>query len=107
MSDFALAGPIASSRGLSREFAKYLTCLSNDEADECYHLAAQSFVTYSFEDEFSMLNANINGTHHVLSDYETVLRPAVLFLPRVKCGKVAEVPQTDPAPFHLRFAYGI
>src|SRR5206468_10989456 len=34
---------------------------------ECYHLAAQSFVAYSFEDEFSTLNANINGTHHVLA----------------------------------------
>src|SRR3974390_2545853 len=35
--------------------------------DECYHLAAQSFVSYSFEDEFSTLNANINGTHFVLA----------------------------------------
>src|SRR5271155_645942 len=35
--------------------------------DECYHLAAQSFVSYSFEDEFSTLNTNINGTHNVLS----------------------------------------
>jgi hypothetical protein len=28
--------------------------------DGCYHLAAQSFVSYSFEDEFSMINVNIN-----------------------------------------------
>src|SRR5947199_2124865 len=35
--------------------------------DECYHLAAQSFVTYSFDDEFSTLNVNINGTHFILS----------------------------------------
>src|SRR5579863_8121234 len=35
--------------------------------DECYHLAAQSFVSYSFDDEFSTLNANINGTHYLLS----------------------------------------
>ena len=35
--------------------------------DECYHLAAQSFVSYSFEDEFSTINTNINGTHYVLS----------------------------------------
>ena len=35
--------------------------------DECYHLAAQSFVSYSFEDEFTTLNTNINGTHYVLS----------------------------------------
>jgi GDPmannose 4,6-dehydratase len=35
--------------------------------DECYHLAAQSFVSYSFDDEFSTLNTNINGTHYLLS----------------------------------------
>src|SRR4051812_46083833 len=35
--------------------------------DECYHLAAQSFVSYSFDDEFSTLNANINGTHYLLA----------------------------------------
>ena len=28
--------------------------------------AAQSFVSYSFEDEFSTINTNINGTHYVL-----------------------------------------
>src|SRR5256714_5116860 len=37
------------------------------QPDEVYHLAAQSFVSYSFEDEFSTINTNINGTHHVLS----------------------------------------
>jgi len=37
------------------------------QPDECYHLAAQSFVSYSFEDEFSTLNTNINGTHYLLS----------------------------------------
>src|SRR3990172_10091215 len=35
--------------------------------DECYHLASQSFVSYSFEDEFSTINSNINGTHFILS----------------------------------------
>ena len=35
--------------------------------DEIYHLAAQSFVSYSFEDEFSTLNSNINGTHFMLA----------------------------------------
>src|ERR1700733_4342592 len=37
------------------------------QPDEFYHLAAQSFVSYSFEDEFSTMNANINGTHYALS----------------------------------------
>src|SRR4030067_3766116 len=35
--------------------------------DECYHLAAQSFVKTSFDDEFSTMNININGTHNILS----------------------------------------
>jgi GDPmannose 4,6-dehydratase len=77
--------------------------------DECYHLAAQSFVTYSFEDEFSTLNANINGTHHIL----TALRdctPGCRFYFAASSemfGKVAEVPQNERTPFHPRSAYGI
>src|SRR6185437_16476900 len=39
---------------------------------ECYHLAAQSFVSYSFDDEFSTLNANINGTHFLLASVKNV-----------------------------------
>src|SRR5438477_4821741 len=38
--------------------------MSKVQPDEIYHLAAQSFVSYSFEDEFSTLNTNINGTHY-------------------------------------------
>ena len=34
---------------------------------EIYHLGAQSYVDYSFKDEFSTLNTNINGTHYMLS----------------------------------------
>src|SRR5258708_36478064 len=41
--------------------------MSAIQPDEVYHLAAQSFVRYSFEDEFSTLNTNINGTHYILS----------------------------------------
>src|SRR5207247_1331459 len=37
------------------------------QPDEVYHLAAQSYVSYSFEDQFSTLNTNINGTHYVLA----------------------------------------
>jgi GDPmannose 4,6-dehydratase len=77
--------------------------------DECYHLAAQSFVTYSFEDEFSTLNANINGTHHVLSALRDCA-PACRFYFAASSemfGKVAEVPQTETTPFHPRSAYGI
>ncbi len=44
-----------------------LTLVKKLEPDECYHLAAQSFVGFSFEDEFSTLSTNVNGTHVLLS----------------------------------------
>lgn len=79
------------------------------EPDECYHLAAQSFVTYSFEDEFSTLNSNINGTHYVLSAlHDCVPQCRFYFAASSEMfGKVAQVPQTEVTPFHPRSAYGI
>ncbi len=77
--------------------------------DECYHLAAQSFVTYSFEDEFSTLNANINGTHHVLAALRDCA-PGCRFYFAASSemfGKVAKTPQTESTHFHPRSAYGI
>src|ERR1700694_1566616 len=48
-------------------YASIFDVVDKVQPDEFYHLAAQSFVSYSFEDEFSTINTNINGTHHVLS----------------------------------------
>ncbi|HVP77582.1 MAG TPA: GDP-mannose 4,6-dehydratase, partial [Thermodesulfobacteriota bacterium] len=48
-------------------YASIFNVVDKLRPDECYHLAAQSFVNYSFEDEFSTINTNINGTHYVLS----------------------------------------
>lgn len=77
--------------------------------DECYHLAAQSFVSYSFEDEFSTLNANINGTHHILSAIRDIVPHCRFYFAGSSemFGKVEEVPQTERTRFHPRSAYGI
>ena len=48
-------------------FASLHSVVDRVKPDECYHLAAQSFVSYSFDDEFSTLNTNINGTHSLLA----------------------------------------
>ncbi len=48
-------------------YAGLFNVVERIQPHECYHLAAQSFVSYSFEDEFSLIHTNINGTHHVLS----------------------------------------
>ncbi len=77
--------------------------------DECYHLAAQSFVAYSFEDEFSTLNTNINGTHYVLAALRDCA-PGCRFYFAASSemfGKVSQVPQNEATPFHPRSAYGI
>jgi GDPmannose 4,6-dehydratase len=77
--------------------------------DECYHLAAQSFVGYSFEDEFSTINTNINGTHFVLSAIkENSPKCKVYFAASSEMfGLVKEVPQNEDTPFHPRSPYGI
>jgi GDPmannose 4,6-dehydratase len=49
--------------GSLESFASIFRVFNLVQPDECYHLAAQSFVSYSFEDEFSTINTNINGTH--------------------------------------------
>jgi GDPmannose 4,6-dehydratase len=77
--------------------------------DECYHLAAQSFVSYSFEDEFSTLNTNINGTHFMLAALRDA-RPECRFYfasSSEMFGKAREVPQNEQTPFHPRSSYGI
>jgi GDPmannose 4,6-dehydratase len=79
------------------------------EPDECYHLAAQSFVSYSFDDEFSTLQTNINGTHHVLATLRAI-SPGCRFYfagSSEMFGKVAEIPQVETTRFHPRSAYGI
>ena len=83
--------------------------LSRHEFDECYHLAAQSFVAESFADGFSTMNTNINGTHYLLAALRE-LQPACRFYfagSSEMFGKVHEVPQTEMTSFHPRSPYGI
>ena len=82
---------------------------SQQKYDECYHLAAQSFVAESFADGFSTLNTNIGGTHYVLAALRE-LQPGCKFYfagSSEMFGKVQEVPQKETTPFHPRSPYGI
>jgi len=77
--------------------------------DECYHLAAQSFVSYSFEDEFSTINTNINGTHFVLSAVKEKAPKCRFYFAASSemFGNAKEVPQNEHTPFYPRSPYGI
>ena len=90
-------------------YASIFHVVSRHEFDECYHLAAQSFVAESFADGFSTMNTNINGTHHLLAALRE-LRPTCHFYfagSSEMFGKVTETPQRETTRFHPRSPYGI
>lgn len=83
--------------------------ISKNHFDECYHLAAQSFVAESFADGFSTMSTNIDGTHFVLAAIRE-LRPNCRFYfagSSEMFGKVRESPQNERTPFYPRSPYGI
>ena len=83
--------------------------INNVKPDELYHLAAQSYVSYSFEDEFSTLQTNINGTHYILSSVKEVSKDIKVYFAGSSemFGKVRETPQNEDTGFYPRSAYGI
>jgi len=90
-------------------YASIFNVVDKLKPDECYHLAAQSFVSYSFEDEFSTINTNINGTHYVLSAIKEKAPDCKLYFAGSSemFGLVKETPQNENTPFHPRSPYGI
>jgi GDPmannose 4,6-dehydratase len=79
------------------------------QPDECYHLASSSFVSYSFDDEISILNNNVNSTHYLLAAIKE-------FAPRCRFyfagssemfGNVDRSPQDETTPFNPRSIYGV
>ncbi len=77
--------------------------------DECYHLAAISFVPRSFDDEFSVFEANLTGTHNLLASLqETNGACKVYFAGSSEMfGEVSTQPQDEETPFNPRSPYGI
>ena len=77
--------------------------------DEIYHLAAQSFVSYSFEDEFSTIATNVNGTHYVLAAMKERVPNCRLYFAASSemFGNTTETPQNEDTAFHPRSPYGI
>ena len=83
--------------------------LAKEKPDEIYGLAAQSFVTNSFEDEFSTMDINAYGTHRLLKAILAVSPKSKFYnaASSEQFGKVEQIPQTEKTPFHPRSPYGI
>ncbi len=90
-------------------YASIVKVIQKIKPNEIYHLAAQSYVSYSFEDEFSTINTNVNGTHFVLSAIKEFSSKSKFYFAGSSemFGKVVETPQKESTPFCPRSPYGI
>jgi GDPmannose 4,6-dehydratase len=89
-------------------FPSIFQVINRLQPDELYHLAAQSFVSYSFEDEFSTLTTNISGTHFVLAALKEVSpKTRFYFAASSEMFGNAPHPQNEETQFNPRSAYGI
>lgn len=77
--------------------------------DECYHLASSSFVSYSFEDEISILNNNVNSTHYLLAALREFAPDCRFYFAGTSemFGQASYSPQDETTPFNPRSIYGI
>lgn len=83
--------------------------ISRIKPDEVYHLGAQSFVSYSFEDEFTTMGANVNGTHYMLAAVRELAPKARFYFAGSSemFGNPPDVPQHEDTLFRPRSPYGI
>ena len=90
-------------------YASLYRVMARINPSECYHLAAQSYVSYSFEDEFSTLTTNIEGTVYMLSAFRENCPGGRFYFAGSSemFGKVRATPQNEETPFHPRSPYGI
>ena len=95
--------------GSLESYASIVKIVSKIKPSEIYHLAAQSYVANSFQDDFSTMNSNINGTHFILSAVKEFSPKSKFYFAASSemFGKVREAPQNENTPFYPRSPYGI
>ncbi len=90
-------------------YASLCALLQEVRPEECYHLAAQSYVSYSFDDEFSTMRSNVQGTHELLAALKQTSPECRFYFAGSSemFGKVPTTPQNEQTPFHPRSTYAI
>ena len=90
-------------------FPSLYSAVNQIQPDELYHLAAQSFVSYSFDDSFSTFRTNIDGTHYVLESVKQAAPGCKVYFAGSSemFGNASESPQTEVTKFSPRSPYGI
>ncbi len=95
--------------GSLENYPSIYNAIKNICPDEVYHLAAQSYVSYSFDDEYSTLNTNINGTYFILAACKDLAPQARIYFAASSemFGNAKQTPQNESTPFCPRSIYGI
>lgn len=83
--------------------------IGTSQPDECYHLAASSFVNCAFEEEESVLGNNVRSTHALLGVLKAKAPACRLFFAGTSemFGQAEVAPQDERTPLMPRSIYGI
>ena len=83
--------------------------LQNEKADELYHLAAQSFVGYSFQNALSTYDVNIGGTINVCNAIKDSSPDTRMYFAATSelFGQPKLTPQNEMTPFYPRSPYAV
>ncbi len=104
-----LQGQVQFIFGDMTDLASLIRALKISEADEIYNLAAQSFVTTSWETPLSTADINAIGVTNMLEAFR-LTRPKARFYQASTSemfGKVQAIPQNETTPFYPRSPYGV
>jgi GDPmannose 4,6-dehydratase len=95
--------------GSLESFASLFKVINKVRPHECYHLAASSFVSYSFEDEFATLHTNVDSVHYLLSAVHDCAPSCRFYFAGTSemFGAARETPQHEQSAFVPRSIYGI
>ncbi len=104
-----LLDKIAVHHGDITNYATVWKLIASIKPDEIYHLAAQSQVAISFEDEFGTMDTNINGTHYILSAIKELVPQCKFYFAATSemFGNALMTPQNEQTPFNPVSPYGI
>ena len=83
--------------------------LRNEKPEELYHLAAQSFVGYSFQNALSTYDANIGGTLNVCNAVKDSSPDTRMYFAATSelFGQPKETPQNEMTSFFPRSPYAV
>ncbi len=90
-------------------YATVLELIRHVQPDECYHLASQSQVHYSFKAPFETFATNIDGTHYLLSAIRQFAPQCRFYFAASSemFGQANSLVQNESTPFNPRSPYAI